>query len=118
MQTTQTTKAPLTFKTIAEAEEIFKGKLKTDPIWAARACEVIYQFQTASEKAVKETVENNKKGFNGRDAKFLSNLAVASQKYNRKLSPKQFACLFKSMPKYAGQLIKYLVSEGKVVIQK
>jgi len=104
----------------------FKLKLSQDANWAMRACEVVYQYQTASEKAAQATTQDNGVGFSGTDAELLSSFAQQIAK-NRAakaagtfpknyglLSPKQTALVLKRMPKYASQLISHLEASGKL----
>ena len=122
----QTASAYPPFATKAERLEFFRLKLKTVDAWAIRACEVIYGYQTASEKSAQETVQDNGVGFSGTDAKLLSSFAqqigknrAAQAAGNMKkgyglLSPKQLAVLHKIMPKYAQQLVNHLEVNGNL----
>ena len=82
-----------------------RGKVQTNPNWAIRGMLAIYKFQTADEKHLRETVHNNKVGFNGVDAEILSSF---SQQViaGRAMSRKQMAIIFRKMGKYAGQLYR------------
>lgn len=112
------------FPTKAARLAFFREKLGTSHSWAVRALLVIYRYQTAAEKAAKQTTDANGVGFGGLDAEILSSFAKRAQAhfnnlYTKKddfvgaLSPKQFAVLFKRMPKYADQLLRHLEAEGK-----
>lgn len=115
-----------TFNTQSARLAWFKQKLKTSAGYAMRACEVIYEYQTAQEKEVENTVEDNGVGFGGVDGGILSSFAVQIAKNKAAkaagifpahyglLSPKQTAVLHKLMPKYAGQLIGHLEESGKL----
>ena len=81
----------------------FKAHLTISPKWAITGLLVIYDRQTADEKATDNTSENNSVGFSGVDAEFLSSLAK-QVRAGRTLSPKQMSFLFKKMPKYWEQL--------------
>jgi hypothetical protein len=63
----------------------------------------IYNRQTAEEKSVGDTVEENGIGFTGADGEILSSLA---EQYRSRgsLSVKQMAILKKKMPKYWRQI--------------
>ena len=82
-----------------------KGKVQTNPNWAIRGMLAIYKFQTEDEKHLRETVHNNKVGFNGVDAELLSSF---SQQViaGRTMSGKQMSIIFRKMGKYASQLYR------------
>ena len=109
-----------TFTSKIERLAFFKAKIATEAKWAIRALEVIYQYQTAAEKAQNVTTDHNGVGFSGANAEILSRFAqqVASwkaasvKKYKTPLSEKQVALLFKRMPSYAAQLIRHLEANG------
>ena len=75
-----------------------------------KACLVIYDFQTNSEKLSHETKELNDLGFNGKDADFGTAMAQrilqmrAGQSQYSTLSPKMYAALHRMLKKYARQL--------------
>lgn len=77
--------------------------LKTNDIAVVRGLVRIYERQTEDEKRVFHTKHDNKKGFNGADAPFLSKLAGFYIK-NGYLTEKQIVIARKRMLKYAGQL--------------
>jgi hypothetical protein len=71
---------------------------------ALAALVVVYNGQTAAEKAVNVTVEDNGIGFSGTDAWLGS---VAQQHLDgRTISEKQMVYVFKAAKKYAGQVIR------------
>ena len=70
-----------------------------------RALVVLYNGQTADEKACGETTHSNGVGFNGVDANILTSFAEFLIK-NRFLSDKQKAIARKKLPKYAKQLVR------------
>jgi hypothetical protein len=63
----------------------------------------VYSCQTQDEQVSEKTKYTNGKGFNGRDAKILSSIALYFIKYGR-LSEKQMAVIEKRMKKYHRQL--------------
>jgi hypothetical protein len=63
----------------------------------------LYAKQTEGEKASGCAVEQNKQGFNGCDAEFLSSVAESVKKYGS-LTNRQSLYVGKKMKKYAGQL--------------
>jgi hypothetical protein len=94
-----------TLKITKEARRQFvRAKLQTNKVWALRALELIYSYQTSDEQEHECTSYRNDMGFNGADAEFLSSLA---KQYETKkfLSDKQMIYVYKKIPKYAGQVI-------------
>jgi hypothetical protein len=84
-----------------------KGQLSTNPAWALKALARIYtENQTATEKTIERTTEDNGIGFTGTDGEFLSSLA--KQFIARgSLSDKQMVHVMKKMSKYARQVIAF-----------
>lgn len=93
-------------------KNFLKNKLATDKSWALRGLTRIYEKQTLTEKASKNTSELNGVGFSGADAEILSSFA---EQYQRKgfLSEKQMVLVLKKMPRYWGQ-IQTLIPEDKL----
>lgn len=81
-------------------------RLANDPRWALRALMRIYQNQTASEKAMQQTIEHNGVGFCGPDAEILSSFAQQYQRRGR-LSERQMAVLCRRIPSYARQIVQH-----------
>jgi len=106
--------ADLTTMTKKDALAYIKDGLRKSDAWLLRGLVVIYGFQTADEKASKETHEDNGMGFNGVDAEFLSSLAEQYQKRGT-LTQKQIEFARRKMVKYAGQLLK--VARGEVRVE-
>lgn len=97
----------------------FRAALAWQPAWAYRALVLIFQRQTAEERAAGATILLNGVGFSGVDAEILT--SFATQYLDKKarypgtkvwLSPKQEALLGRKMPRYAAQLIALLEAEG------
>ena len=86
-------------------EDFVKEKLSTDKAWAIRALEIIYDYQTSDEKAVRRTKHANSVGFSAADAKILSGFHSFYKK-NKFLTDKQTYRLHKLMPKYWRQIIE------------
>lgn len=83
-----------------------KQQLATNPQWAVKALVRIYtENQTAEEKVIEATKEDNGIGFTGTDGNFLSSLAKQFIAKNF-LSQKQMVFVMKKMPKYHAQVIK------------
>jgi len=93
-------------------KEYVKMRLK-EPKQAIRALVKIYSFQTAEEKATESSRCNNKMGFTGYDAEFLSKLAKQYQEKNW-LSKKQIKVVTDIMPKYWRQIVE---SSNKVKLE-
>lgn len=80
-------------------------KLKTSDKAVIRGLIVLYSYQTAEEKLLKGTKENNGVGFNAHDAEFMC--SVAEQIIStRKCTVKQLEAVRKGLMKYAGQLTR------------
>ena len=77
-----------------------------------RAIVNLYQRQTASEQAHKETRVQNGVGFNARDAEFLTDIAQKLPRYNNNMTPKQLAVARKMLPKYWKQLLEVIEEKG------
>jgi hypothetical protein len=85
-------------------EEI-RAKIQEDDKWLIRAMQAIYQRQTETERANRNTKVLNNIGFNAMDADFLSGM-VAFYKDRGFFTPKQIQVIRRKMIKYAGQLTK------------
>jgi hypothetical protein len=80
---------------------------------ALKALQRIYQYQTAQEKRIGDTCEYNGVGFNGHDAKILSDMAAISIR-GVVLSEKQMKLIKARIGKYAGQLVNQSISRGLI----
>lgn len=78
----------------------------------ARAVLVLYARQTADEKCKSTTVEHNGRGFNAKDAGFLSSIARALPRYGNRLTYKQAVIVRKMVPKYWRQLLEEIELKG------
>ena len=85
--------------------------LASNPKWAVRGLLRIYEAQTHSEKAIGTTTDHNGVGFSGVDGEILSSFAEQVKK-GRQMSAKQMGIIYKKMPRYSGQLVKF-VERGK-----
>ncbi len=90
--------------------EFLREKLSTDAAWAVRGMLKIYEFQTANEKELGGTVEDNGVGFSGADGDILSSFAEQI-KAGRQMSLKQMGIIYKKMPRYSNQLAKIVERE-------
>lgn len=81
-------------------------KLRSDVRWAQRGLLAIYRNQTEDEKASANVINHNSMGFRCMDSIILTSFANQLQQRGS-LSPKQMSVVFKLMPKYARQLMKF-----------
>jgi hypothetical protein len=78
------------------------GRNHNKPI-VYRMLQAMFQRQTADEQAAHSTHHSNGRGFNGRDAEFLSDVAAKSQKW-KGLTDGQAKYVAKSLIKYSRQI--------------
>lgn len=107
---------------------LYKGKIwDKDAIQAlidgndmavARALMVVYANQTADEQAAGDTKHHNGVGFTGRDAEFLSDVAVKWKRWGRWASARQCNAVRKAIKKYHRQLLQHMLDtkEGAVLV--
>ena len=89
-----------------------REQLQCDAKWAVKGLVRIYDYQTAQEQDIGNTVENNGVGFSGIDGDILSSFAEQVKK-GRTLSMKQMSVVYGSMPKYATQLQRIVDNKNK-----
>lgn len=77
-----------------------------------RAIKVLYARQTADEQSIGETRVQNGRGFNSRDANFLTSIAKALPRYNDNMTDKQLRAARKMLPKYWRQLLEEIEEKG------
>ncbi len=111
--------SPLVFPTKPARLAFFRAKLATSAAWANKALIRIYEYQTASEKMIGATKEENGVGFSGRDSEILSKFAQQALNWQvnpgtwaTPFSPKQQALVLRLMPRYAAQLLAHLDASG------
>ena len=80
-----------------------REKLATDKSWAIRGLQAVYRNQTNDEQRGESVKHQNGVGFTVHDVKILTSI-VKSYERRQQLSEKQWALLFRLMPKYARQL--------------
>lgn len=97
---------------ITWSEAILKEKLASDQRIALKGLLRIYEGQTDGEKAMHGAVYDNGIGFNATDAEILTSLAQRVLA-NKPLTEKQMAVVYKTMPKYAGQIFRYMKAKYK-----
>lgn len=97
--------------------EYVKNQLATNPQWAVKALVKLYTYQTADEQAAGHTSHDNNVGFSGVDSQILSSFAVQVNK-GRNLSVKQMNIVYKRMPRYHKQVVKFIPVDKLVEIEK
>lgn len=95
-------------------KEFVQHQLETNPRWALRCLEVVYDNQTYDEKVIGATNHNNKIGFTGTDAEILTSFYTQYKKRGS-LSEKQMALLFKKAKKYWKQVLA-VSNDAKIVL--
>lgn len=86
--------------------------IETNDVALARALDSLYQRQTAEEQKALATKEHNGRGFNGRDAHFLSDIARKLPRYDGRMTPAQKRAVRKAIPKYWRQLLEEIEAKG------
>ena len=94
-------------------KEYIKQKVTTEELWTERALVALYNRQTNDEQDQHTTRHQNRIGFNGFDAKFLSKLAEQIL-CGKHLSEKQLLFAQKAIGKYAGQLCEMANANAKL----
>lgn len=80
-----------------------------------RALVTLYNRQTPVEQEALQTTEHNGRGFNGRDAGFLSDIARKLPRYGNRMTARQTVAVRKALPKYWRQLLEEIESKGGLV---
>ena len=78
----------------------------------------LYARQTEGEKASRNAVVLNGRGFNSKDAPFLSDIAKKLPRYNDNMTIRQKAASRKMLRKYWRQLLEMIEEKGGVVSYK
>lgn len=108
----------------AYTKEVIHEKLANSPKFVEWALLTLYANQTADEQNAKTTEHHNGVGFNGTDAKFLSDVAEQVQRKTGKLpvgqrmSVKQSAAVGKCLRKYWGQLQRAMEAAKPTIKQE
>lgn len=89
--------------------------LQSSDVALARAILTLYERQTPNERADSKTVVSNGRGFNAKDAAFLSSIARALPKYGNRMTYNQARVARKMVPKYWRQLLEEIEDGGGVV---
>lgn len=84
----------------------------------ARAVLALYARQTEDEQAGETTRHVNGRGFNSRDAAFMTSIAKALPKWNNRMTPRQLVACRKILPKYRRQLLEIAEERGATVNPK
>lgn len=72
----------------------------------AAAITALHERQTEAEKNTGDAVERNGRGFNKRDADFLSSIAIRLPRYDNHMTPRQLEVARRKLPKYWRQLLE------------
>ena len=88
-------------------ESEIRERLSRDTSLAVLALMVLYENQTADERAGARTIYLNGMGFNQEDAPVLTPLARKAMRTGE-LDRHELAAAFNRLPKYAGQVYRYL----------
>lgn len=84
----------------------------------ANAILALYARQTSDEQASEGTHHHNGRGFNSRDAAFLSSIAKALPRYSNHMTPRQLKAARAMLPKYWRQLLEVAGEKGAVIETK
>jgi hypothetical protein len=90
----------------ADTLKALQSKLSSDTRWAQRALLAIFRNQTSDEQVSANVTHYNQMGFRCMDSIILTSFANQLQTRGS-LSPKQMSIVFRLMPKYARQLMKF-----------
>lgn len=96
-------------------KELVQELISTNEKALARAVLQLYNRQTAAEIASQSTREHNGRGFNSKDAPFLSDIARKLPLYGNRMTPRQIARVRPMMLKYWRQLLEIIAENGGVV---
>lgn len=91
--------------------------LATSDKAVAECLQALYQRQTASEQSAMSTHVANGRGFNSRDARFLSDVASRMPRYGNTLTHRQTAAVRKALYKYHRQILEIIAERGGQVEQ-
>jgi hypothetical protein len=94
-----------------------KTQLSSNPAWAVKALVKLYTYQTADEQAAGHTSYDNNVGFSGVDSQILSSFAVQINN-GRNLSVKQMNIVYKRMPRYHKQVVKFIPADKLVELER
>lgn len=89
--------------------------LDTSDRAVVNAVKGLYARQTEIEQTDKTTRIANGRGFNAKDAPFLSDIAIKLPKYSDRMTPKQLEVARKMLRKYWRQLLELIHEKGGVV---
>ena len=91
------------------------NQIRTDDRATVWALKRLLARQTTDEIATKTTRERNGRGFNGRDAQFLTDVAQKLPRYKDRMTPRQLGAVRKMLPKYWRQLLEEVELKGRPV---
>jgi hypothetical protein len=99
-------------KELTVSKEDIKQKLSSDPKWIEKALLVLLNQQTAEEVNVETTIEDNKVGFNGYDAKYLTYCAKWVLR-GKHLNEQHLKKCGERLPKYWKQISKVIEAKAQ-----
>jgi len=85
-------------------KEFIQDKLANDIRWMERGVLVLFERQTLDEQRSNNTIENNRRGFNGTDGRYLTWVGNYLRKGNH-LSGQHIEKVGKKLPKYWKQIL-------------
>lgn len=97
-------------------DEVVALLMRDDPVGkraVTRALELLYKRQTATEQATLSTSERNGRGFNSRDAEFLSDIARKLPRYNGNMTRRQWMAVRDRLVKYWRQILEEIPVEKR-----
>ncbi len=89
--------------------------ISTNKKAVVNAIKGLYARQTADERSDKTTRVSNGRGFNAKDARFLSDIAVKLPRYNDNMTDRQLYVARKMLRKYWRQLLEIAEEKGHKV---
>jgi len=101
-------------KSRAVLVDMYRERLSNDSKFAVKGLMIVFKNQLSDEVAAECTVYSNKRGFNKSDAKFLSQTAKRICDHE-KLSSDDIYELQWRMPKYAAQIVRSGIGDGRIV---
>jgi len=106
---------------MSKEKEMLKAKIKhmisTNPAWTEKAIIALYNYQTAYEQNIENTVEHNSVGFNAPDAHRLTYYAkwIRSGKH---LTGHHLTKAQSMIKKYSGQLVEIAAQNNPDKLEK
>ena len=93
-------------------KEAVLALIAVDNAALARSLWNLYQRQTSGERSSQQTIEHNGRGFNSRDAEFLSDVARRLPTYDFNMTPAQRRAVRNRITKYWRQMLEMIEEKG------